>query len=83
MKRKTFTADHSGSLEDCLKTEKPITYEMYWQLVVNGIYEFYGYDERIKAQRYILKEHWKNIGLPTWVHYYTDKKKPNWEESEN
>lgn len=68
MKYKSFTALHSGGLVDCIKTETPISYFTAQQLIKSGIYEFYGYDSRIKAHRYILKDMKHDLGLPTWLH---------------
>ena len=78
MELKTYTAEHRGSLKECLETEKPIEYRNFLYLIATTIYEYYGYDNRIKAHRYILKNMEKNIGLPTWLHYYAKKEdKPN------
>lgn len=75
MKPKWVTAQHSGGLKECLATEQPITEKCAWALLGNHIYEFYGYDERIKADRYLLTDHTKNLGLPTWLHHYLGDEK--------
>ena len=67
------TCEHRGSLEDALKTEKDIEIDVVKKLVSSGIYEFYGYDERIKGYRYILNHMEKNLGLPTWINVYGGK----------
>lgn len=74
-KQNCYTANHSGGLKECIESQMKITYVTFLKLVSSGIYEFYGYDERIKAYRYILKDMQLNIGLPVWLHYY-GKRKP-------
>lgn len=69
---KVATAYHRGSLDDCLDTEKPITMHLAKMLLKLGIYQFYAYDDRIKANRYILYQIEGNLGLPTWLHIYID-----------
>lgn len=64
------TAQHSESLEECLKTEKPITKKTYIALLGTLIYKYYCYDKRINADRYILQDMEHNLGLPTWIHHY-------------
>lgn len=75
MPRKHFkiaTAYHRSTLNECLDTECPITYRTAKMLLKMGIYKFYAYDDRIKANRYLLYEIDGNSGMPTWLHIYVD-----------
>lgn len=72
MKNKYRTAYHRGGLKECLETEQPIEEENFMKLIKSGMYEYYGYDERIKAERFILINMEKNLGLPTWLHLYNE-----------
>lgn len=76
MKRKhlIFTAKLTSGLKEKLESEKPITYDTFWKLVVNGIYRYEAYDDRIKAYIYILTDIEKNIGMPVYIHYYGVRK---------
>lgn len=69
---KIATAYHRSTLKDCLDTESPITYRTAKMLLKLGIYKFYAYDERIKANRYLLYQIDGNSGMPTWLHIYVD-----------
>ena len=68
-----FSAYHRSTLDDCLSTEQSISYELFHILIKNKVYHFYGYDNRIKCNRYIIFHIDKNVGFPTWLHeYYVD-----------
>lgn len=71
-KHKITTAYHRSTLNECLDTERPITYRTAKMLLKLGVYKFYAYDDRIKANRYLIYEIEGNIGLPTWLHIYVD-----------
>ena len=67
--KKYACAFHAGGLDDCMKTEIKISDYMFWKLLPK--YKFYAYDEKIKADRYILKDIEKNYDSPIWLHDYT------------
>lgn len=62
-----FTMQHSGGLKEAIKKCKRISLDNFIKLVDQKIYDRYGYDERIKATRFILNDMQNNIGLPTWL----------------
>lgn len=66
------TAYHRSTLKECLETEKPITLHLARMLLKLNIYRFYAYDERIKANRYLIYNIDGNLGMPTWLHFYLD-----------
>jgi len=70
-----FTCYHSGGLKEALDTEKPIKLSTAFDLIKSGIYRFYGYDDRIGAQRYILSDfdYPSCVGLPTWINLYESR----------
>ena len=70
---KVMTAQHRGGLDEMLKTENSLELDVAKKLIQSGIYEYYGYDERIGAHRYILHHMEFNIGLPTWINVYGEK----------
>lgn len=67
------TAYHRATLEECLQTEREIEPENALLLVCSSAYKYYGYDERIKADRYLIQNMQKNLGLPQWIHEYKPK----------
>lgn len=71
--RRYTSAYHRGSLDDCLQTEKPIAFLTFQKLIKSKLYHFYAYDERFKANRYIIYDVSSNIGMPTWLHEYEEK----------
>lgn len=62
-----FTMQHSGGLDEALKTVKPISEGAFNKLKECGLYKHYCYDERIGCTRYILIDIEKNYGLPVWL----------------
>lgn len=70
MKKGCYTAKHAGGLKECIESELPINYDLAYDLIKSNIYQYYGYDEKSKAHRYLLRNHINNIGLPTWLHLY-------------
>lgn len=72
--RRYTSAYHRGSLKDCLSTEKTISFLTFQKLIKSKLYHFYAYDERIKANRYIIYEIPGNLGMPTWLFEYEEKK---------
>ena len=78
LKAKYTVGQHQGGLEQFKKTEKKVSYEVFWDLATSGMYEYYGYDERIKAHRYLLKDMQKNIvngrQYPEWLQSYTKER---------
>ena len=68
--RRYTSAYHRGSLSECLETEHEITFLAFQKLIKSKLYHFYAYDERIKANRYIIYDVKGNLGLPTWLHEY-------------
>ena len=65
------TAQHRCGLKESLETEQPIQEKTFKILLKAKIYKFYAYDERIKANCYILNVPLdKNYGLPLWIHEY-------------
>lgn len=69
---KIKTACHRGGLKETLETEHDIQYEIFNILVSSGIYEFYAYDERIHAMRFLICDIPHNLGLPQWLHLYEE-----------
>ena len=64
---KYYTMEHRGTLDEALTTLSEITKNDFDKLVGNGIYNIYGYDERIKAIRYIISDMENSVYLPTWL----------------
>ena len=81
MPRTFALAYHRGTLQECIETEGFITYHLARMLLKMGIYKFYAFDDRLNANRYILYQLDKNVGMPSWLHEYLDmskrKKFPN------
>lgn len=69
-KKGVFTAKLAGGLKECIDSELPISDSAFLLLVQSGLYEFYAFDERIDADRYLIKDIPANIGLPQWLHDY-------------
>lgn len=68
------TAMHCGGLKECLETEKDINEAKFIEYYLSGKYEYYCYDNRIKAHRYLLKNMQKDhLKYPCWLHYYGEK----------
>lgn len=69
-----FTCEHRGGLKESLDTERPLTYKIGRLLIRCHVYLYYGYDKRLCAKRYLLREHHLCLGMPTWINVY-DKPK--------
>lgn len=67
---KIYTCYERRGLKEAIATEKTISKETFIRLIQSGIYRFYAYDYRIKANRYIIHDIEHNIGLPTWINDY-------------
>lgn len=71
MKKKgVYTAKECGGLKECIGTELPITDKAFIALVQSGLYDFYAYDPRIDADRYLIRDIPGNLGLPQWINDY-------------
>lgn len=64
------TAEHREDLQESINTEKPIEKITFKKLIKAEIYEYYAYDERIKADIYVVKAMMSNYGLPIWIRHY-------------
>lgn len=74
MKTNAFIAEHSGGLKECLESERPVPLKTAAILIASGLYEFYTYDKRIEAARFIITDMEHNYNLPTWIHLYKEEK---------
>lgn len=63
-------AEHRSCLNECLETEKLISRKTGIRLIETQIYVYYGFDKSINCYRYILKDLFNDLGLPTWLHVY-------------
>lgn len=63
---KYYEMQHRGSLKEALKTKKEITKSRFNQM--RRKYIFWGFDERINCNRYILKNIERNFEeYPVWL----------------
>lgn len=69
---KITTSCHRGSLEDSIRTERVIEFHDFIRMVDQ--YNYYCYDERIRAYRMLIKDLKNNYTLGRdWLNIYVGK----------
>ena len=69
-----YLAKHTGGLKECIESEQHISSKVAQWLIEIGFYKFYAYDERIKANRYLITDLEHLYMFPSWLHEYKNEK---------